>query len=44
MMSNELEWEVNAFFIWLANEEFDKTSAPFDLTGGHFMGGTSENA
>ncbi len=41
MMSNELEWEVNAFFIWLPNEESDKTSASFDLTRDHFMGGTS---
>ena len=39
MMSNELEWEVNAFFIWLPNEESDKTSASFDLTRDHFMGG-----
>jgi len=41
MMSNELEWEVNAFFICLTNEESDKTSASFDLTWDHFMGGTS---
>ena len=44
MMSNELEWEVNAFFICLTNEESDKTSASFDLTWDHFMGGTSADS